>query len=91
MEKPEYYYIMAFETTTDAMHAEKCARDTIHAAIMPVPREISSGCGLALRFMEKNTKTIIDFCRENPLNGKLYKMKTIKVNGYHPIEPINIS
>lgn len=90
MKKNDYYYIMAFETTTDAIHAEKCAKDQISATIMPVPREISSGCGLALRFMEPEKETIISFCRKYPLNGKLYKMKTEKVDGHHPIERIDI-
>ena len=51
MGRPEYYYIMAFDTTTDAMQAERHAKERIKAAIMPIPGAISSGCGLALRFM----------------------------------------
>ena len=45
MKKQDFYYIMAFDTTTDAMQAEAYAKDRIPSTIMPVPREISSGCG----------------------------------------------
>lgn len=79
---------MAFDTTTDAMYAEKCAKEHIRATIMPVPREISSGCGLALRFMDENEERIITFCKSTPLKGKLYRMYTCKVNGKHPIEEL---
>lgn len=88
MNHPNYYYILAFATTTDAMQADKYATDIIHAAIMPLPREISSGCGLALRFLEDDPKQIFAFCQNAPIHGKLYKMSTERINGYHPIELI---
>lgn len=90
MEKPEFYYIMAFDTTTDAMAAEKYAKDRIASSVMPVPREISSGCGLALRFMENDERSILAFCKDAPLNGTLYQMETRRVQGRHPIRKINL-
>ena len=45
MTKPDFYYIMAFDTTTDVIQAEKYASGRIASTIMPVPRELSSGCG----------------------------------------------
>ena len=80
MGRPEYYYIMAFDTTTDAMQAER-----IKAAIMPIPGAISSGCGLALRFMEEDEESILAFCKDAPVNGHLYKLFTQKVDGHHPV------
>lgn len=82
------YYILAFDTTTDAMQAEKLAKNEIPAAIMPVPREISSGCGLALRFLDPDEAYILEFLRNLPIRGTLYKMQTVKINGLHPIEKI---
>ena len=76
------YYILSFNTTTDAMQAEKLLKDNFHIAIMPVPREISSGCGLSIRFQDPVESTIITYLESNPLiNGTLYKLTTTRVNG----------
>lgn len=40
--------IVTFSTTTDAMGMEQlCARLQLPGRLIPVPREISAGCGLA--------------------------------------------
>lgn len=40
--------IITFYTTTDAMHMESvCKRTNTQGRMIPVPREISAGCGLA--------------------------------------------
>lgn len=88
MVKSKYYYIMSFKTTTDVMQAEKYAKSRITAAIMPVPHEISSGCGLALRFMEENEIKVLSFCKETPVSGTLYKMYTHTTDGHHPLEKL---
>ena len=88
MKNITYYYIMSFPTTTDAMYAEKHTKEHFQIAVMPTPREISSGCGLSLRFMEPDENAIIEFCKTNPLNGTLYKMYTHKIDGRHPIEQV---
>ncbi len=44
------YVIVTFHTTTEAMAMEQyCAEHEIPGRIIPVPREISSGCGLCWR------------------------------------------
>ena len=88
MQKITHYYLMAFRTTTDVMQAEECLRDKISITIMPVPREISVGCGRAIRFMESDENLICNSCKGLPISGILYKMQTDKVNGRHPIEVI---
>lgn len=90
MGKLSHYYIMAFATTTDVIQAECYAKDKIDAVIMPVPREIDSGCGLALRFMETEKESIFTFCKNAPLTGQLYKLETRRVNGRHPVEQIKL-
>ena len=53
----EFYYILTFNTTTNAMCADKCAKENtndIRAALMPLPQEFKSGCGFALRFLDDN-------------------------------------
>lgn len=88
MNTEAYYFIIAFPTTTDAMQAEEYTREHFHITIMPTPREISSGCGLAIRFMEPEEESIIEFVRTAPFKGNLYKMYTHKIDGRHPIEEL---
>jgi len=79
---PKEYYILAFDTTTDAMQAEKLLKDIFEIAIMPVPREISSGCGLSIRFQLPDETAIITHLENTPIiRGTLYKMGTEKING----------
>lgn len=75
----EFYYILTFNTTTDAMCADKCAKENtngIRAALMPLPQEFKSGCGFALRFLDDNLEAILKFCKTSPFKGKLFKMHT---------------
>lgn len=82
------YYILAFRTTTDAMKAEACLKNHFLISIMPVPREISKGCGLAIRFRDPDETAIVDFLNSSALKCALYKMKTKKTDGKYPIENI---
>lgn len=86
-----FYYILTFPTTTAVMEAEKYIKEYFPITIMPVPREISAGCGLAIRFMnsESEAEAINEFYKSAPLEGTLYKMYTQKVDGRHPIEKIS--
>ncbi len=88
MQKQDFYYLMAFPTTTDVMQAEAYLKEQISITIMSVPWEISSGCGLAIRFMETDEEKILQHCQTLPNSGTLYKMLTQKVDGRHPITVI---
>lgn len=90
MNNDTFYYILTFPTTTAVMEAERYIKKYFSITIMPIPHEISAGCGLAIRFMNSDTDadSIREFCRLSPLSGNLYKMNTRKVNGHHPIEKI---
>lgn len=94
MTHKEFYYILTFHTTTDAMCADKCAKDTetgIRAALMPLPQEFKSGCGFALRFLDDNLEHILDFCTDAPFEGNLFKLYTKRINGQRPIDPISLT
>ncbi len=91
MTAPKDYYILAFDTTADVMAAEACLKNIFPVSIMPVPREISKGCGLAIRFQNPDEAAITGFLSSSSLGGALYKMSTQKINGRHPIEEIHIS
>nr|WP_294494605.1 DUF3343 domain-containing protein [uncultured Mediterraneibacter sp.] len=48
MRKKERKLVITFHTTADAMAMEKaCRANSLPGRLIPVPREISAGCGLA--------------------------------------------
>lgn len=48
MRKRELKLIVTFHTTADAMAMEKaCKEQEVSGRLIPVPREISAGCGMA--------------------------------------------
>lgn len=48
MRKKELKLVVTFHTTADAMAMEKaCKANGAEGRLIPVPREISAGCGLA--------------------------------------------
>ena len=48
MRKKELKLVVTFHTTADAMAMEKACRELdVPGRLIPVPREISAGCGLA--------------------------------------------
>ncbi len=48
MRKKELRLVVTFYTTTDAIMMEKtCKKRQIGGRLIPVPRDISAGCGLA--------------------------------------------
>ena len=50
MREKSKYIVITFYTTAEAMHMEKyCHGNCIQGRLIPVPREISAGCGLAWR------------------------------------------
>lgn len=55
--------IITFSTTSDAMHMEKfCQKEQIAGRLIPLPTEISAGCGLAWK---------TDPDQEKEITGKL--------------------
>lgn len=44
------YGVLAFESTHDAMAAEKYLKERLHVIMMPTPRCITASCGISLRF-----------------------------------------
>lgn len=50
MRTKKTYIVLSFRTTVEAMAWEKhCATAQIPGRLIPLPREISAGCGLAWR------------------------------------------
>ena len=66
--------IITFESVHQALRAEKVLKkEGIAVTILPVPRDISSDCGIAVKFPceeESRIKTVLD-------------TNNVKVAGYH--------
>ena len=57
MKKKELKLIVTFHTTADAMAMEKACKGKSEGRLIPVPRELSAGCGISWcsALTEKNT------------------------------------
>ncbi len=47
MKKKELRLVITFHTTADAMAMEKACKGKSEGRLIPVPRELSAGCGIA--------------------------------------------
>lgn len=64
--KTENYSLATFQTTHQALHAEKILEDAeLPFIVVPTPREVSSGCGLAIRFFGQHLNDIRNKFIEN--------------------------
>jgi hypothetical protein len=68
----EEYSVVLFHSTAHAIRAEKVLqRAGLPIKMIPTPRQISSDCGMALRFDRSDTESVADTLEENrvPING----------------------
>jgi hypothetical protein len=71
------YGVILFYTTSSAMRAEKVlAREGYSMELIPTPRELSSDCGIALRF---------DWDRREQIEAAVNKAG-IEISGIHRLE-----
>lgn len=69
------YYILTFSNTHNAIKTKKILNDHISIRTIPVLREISASCGIALRIDDKDLKTLSAILKkENIDNYKLYEV-----------------
>lgn len=66
MRKKELKLIVTFHTTADAMAMEKaCRANDVPGRLIPVPREISAGCGLAWCALPDQWESLLSVMVEN--------------------------
>lgn len=66
MRKKELKLIVTFHTTADAMAMEKaCRTNDVPGRLIPVPREISAGCGLAWCALPAQREGLLEVMSEN--------------------------
>jgi hypothetical protein len=64
------YQILTFHTTSAAMAMEKFAMEAgVKGRLIPVPREISAGCGLAWRMRPEETADLAPYLKQELQDG----------------------
>ncbi len=80
----EANYLITFHATSDAMRAEKCCSGVqIKSRLRPVPRELSSSCGLALEATSVRLEKIKEVLEDNRVEIEAIYLKD---KGYQQLE-----
>ncbi|MBQ0058801.1 MAG: DUF3343 domain-containing protein [Lachnospiraceae bacterium] len=69
--------VLSFTKTTDAMAVEKyCMAHNLPGRLIPIPREITAGCGLAWKAAPEDEELLVSSLKEDglPWSG-LYHME----------------
>lgn len=65
MRKKELKLIVTFHTTADAMALEKAAKQKgLSGRLIPVPRELSSGCGMSWKSDVEDREMVLSVMHE---------------------------
>ena len=82
----EEYYLFTFESTHAAIATEKLLKPA-DAVVMPVPRFISSSCGISIRINPENHKQAETLFRDNSrLKPYVNDEEDFDYNYYHVID-----
>ncbi|AKL94394.1 hypothetical protein CACET_c08860 [Clostridium aceticum] len=61
-----YYCVLTFHNTHYALNTEKILKENhIPIKLMPVPRQVSSSCGIAAEFPCEDREMILKLCTEH--------------------------
>lgn len=85
----ETYIVMSFKSTHDAIKAETLVkRNNVDARLIPLPPEVSAGCGLALRLKEEDKNRVIKILEESLVTPDgVYEMT--KEDGRRKVKKLN--
>jgi len=65
MREKRLYLVITFHTTSAAMAMEAmCAEKGLPGRLIPVPREITAGCGMAFRAETEQEQSLLDAAKE---------------------------
>ena len=87
-ERDEGFYILAFNSTSHSIQAEKKASELFQIKIIPMPRELKNDCGLAIKFLDSDIDAIKVFCKTLTIPADLYFLSDEKINGKRKVEKI---
>lgn len=68
------YRIVSFANTHGAMAAEKHLKKQFKIVTLPTPREISRGCGIAIRFGAEDYDSVCEILTSSNLDKALYSI-----------------
>lgn len=85
----EEYIVFAFDSTHEAIKSEKLLEEkNVNGRLIPLPPEVSAGCGLALRINKEIKDEVISLLTNNDVSiGKMYSL--IKENGKRIVNKID--
>lgn len=67
--------VIAFATTSDAMAMEHFCKKVSHPGnLIPIPNQLSAGCGLAWMTDSNSESQVTNFLKENNLSFELVKL-----------------
>lgn len=68
MRKKNFYLLITFATTTQAMAFESfCIQNNIQGRLIPVPGQVRAGCGLAWRCSPKQMEDLMAVTKQNKI------------------------
>ncbi|MCL1873008.1 MAG: DUF3343 domain-containing protein [Clostridiales bacterium] len=63
-------YIITFKNTNLAIKAEQCLLEMkLHVSVLPLPSQISAGCGICLRIDQNEIKAALGSLADNEIGG----------------------
>lgn len=69
------YIITAFDSTHDAIKAEILTKQAkLTARLIPIPPEVSAGCGLALRAAPEEEGAVREILKAEGVKGEYYHL-----------------
>lgn len=69
--------VVLFHTTTSALRAEKILQKAgLKVKLIPTPRELSSDCGIALRFEFSDRERVESELANAGVEGEIYRLNT---------------
>lgn len=72
----QVFLIVAFASSHDALKAETvCAKQQLSVRLIPIPPEVSAGCGLALRSELGQADRVRDILEREGVQGDFYRLK----------------
>ena len=75
MRKKELKLVITFQTTADAMAMEQaCRRQQVKGRLIPVPRAITAGCGLAWKAETSEEQVLLDALRETGIGFETHAL-----------------
>ena len=75
------YGVITFTSTYGAIYAQKVLKEVAPVQVMPVLREISLGCGMALRFPPEDLEAVRQALAESGLKPGEYAFYAVTGSG----------